>query len=258
MKRSKYILIGVILLCMSSCAEFFEFVEILERTILDAQYTVRLSHKRADLLVGDSLFFDVETIPDSIETTYRWYLTDTTNKSVSLIGKRLYARTEGEAMVYVQALPIGMTAGDIVPDSAVIDSCYITVSQRIEVPITEFPYETIVIATLQIADTLVTDTAVASRLTALVDGEIRGRAKVCQAFGIDYLLLRIGGRKACGEEVTIDYYDRDLRRRHVFTSFTFDGETHGTLSDPVMFLIEEPRMTDEWEIEGGKGEELTH
>ncbi len=251
MKKLKYLFLCAAMLMMTSCAEFFEFVEMAERSVLNPLYSVTISPNRADLLIGDSLVFQPTVLPDTVEATYRWYLSDAETTVVSLIGKRMYARSEGEVTVYVEALPPGTLPGDIPADSVVIDSCEITVSRRTEMPPHEFPYETIVIATLEMADTVVTDPTVAARLTALVDGEVRGRAEVRSAYGIPYLELRIGGRKAYGEEITIDYYNRELRRRHVFTTFTFDGETHGTLSDPVIFRVNEPADIKAYAIDHG-------
>lgn len=251
MKKLKYLFLSAAMLTMTSCAEFFEFVEMAERSVLNPLYSVTISPNRADLLIGDSLIFQPTVLPDTVEATYRWYLSDAETTVVSLIGKRMYARGEGEVTVYVEALPPGTLPGDIPADSVVIDSCEITVSRRTEMPPHEFPYETIVIATLEMADTVVTDPTVAARLTALVDGEVRGRAVPRNAYGIPYLELRIGGRKAYGEEITIDYYNRELRRRHIFTTFTFDSETHGTLSDPVIFRVNEPADIKAYAIDHG-------
>ena len=251
MKKLKYLFLSAAMLTMTSCAEFFEFVEMAERSVLNPLYSVTISPNRADLLIGDSLVFQPTVLPDTVEPTYRWYLSDAESTVVTLIGKRMYARNEGEVTVYVEALPPGTLPGDIPADSVVIDSCEITVSRRTEMPPYEFPYETIVIATLEMADTMVTDPVVASRLTALVDGEVRGRAEVRSAYGIPYLELRIGGRRSHGEQITIDYYDRDRLRRHVFATFTFDGETHGTLSNPVIFRVVEPEDIGEYAIEKG-------
>ena len=237
MEKSRSLILCIVLMTLTSCAEFFEFIEIAERTVLNPLYNVELSPNRVDLLVGDSVIFNTEVLPDTAEATYRWFLSDAKTSVVSIIGKRLYARNEGSVTVYVEALPLGMTSDDVPADSMVIDSCMVTVSRRIEIPSFEFPYETIVIAALELADTLVTDPVEAARLTALVDGEVRGHAEVRNAFGIDYLELRIGSRKSYGEEVTIDYYNRELRRRYVFTTFILDGETHGTLSDPIVFKV---------------------
>lgn len=251
MKKIKYLLLSTVILMTTSCAEFFEFVEIAERSLLNPLYSVTLSPGRVDLLIGDTVVFDAEVLPDTVDASYRWYLSDAETTVVSLIGKRMYARSEGEVTVYVEAIPLGMTSGDIPADSMVVDSCLVSVSRRTEVSQSEFPYETILIAALEMGDTVVTDPVQVARLTALSDGEVRGRAVMRTAYGIPYLELRIGGRQAYGEEITIDYYDRDLRRRHVFTTFTFDGETHGTLSDPVIFRIEEPADIDKYAIEKG-------
>ena len=199
----------------------------------------RLSHRQADMLVGDSLYFTTATTPDSAEVTYTWILSDPDTKVVRMLGRRLYAREKGEVKVYVKAFPVGQSEGDIHPDSILQDSCMVTVVERIEVPHNEFPYEMVVIANLEIADTIVTDSVQASRLVAVVGEEIRGRAILREAYGIPYLELRIGSG-TYGEKIAFEYFDHTHFLRHTFPEVTFDGESHGTLSDPVVFRIQEP------------------
>ena len=202
----------------------------------------RLSHRQADMLVGDSLYFTTATTPDSAEVTYKWILSDPETRVVRMIGRRLYAREMGEVKVYVKAFPVGQSEGDIHPDSVLQDSCLVNVVERIEVPLNEFPYEMVVIANLEIADTIVTDSVQASRLVAVVDKEVRGRAVLRRAYGIPYLEMRIGSRGTYGERIAFEYYDNIHYLRHTFPEITFDGESHGTLSAPVVFRIEEPNF----------------
>ena len=202
----------------------------------------RLSHRQADMLVGDSLYFTTATTPDSAEVTYKWILSDPETRVVRMIGRRLYAREMGEVKVYVKAFPVGQSEGDIHPDSVLQDSCLVDVVERIEVPLNEFPYEMVVIANLEIADTIVTDSVQASRLVAVVDKEVRGRAVLRRAYGIPYLEMRIGSRRTYGERITFEYFDNIHYLRHTFPEITFDGESHGTLSAPVVFRIEEPNF----------------
>lgn len=252
MKKLKYLFLCAAMLMMTSCAEMFEtivqFIEELESVSIT---DVRLSRRQADMLVGDSLIFSVTLDPDTAEVSYKWTLSDPETQVVRMIGKRLYARQKGQVTVYVEALPIGMGSADIHPDSVHIDSCIINVVEYTEVSSREFPYEMIFIANLEVADTLVTDSVQASRLVAVVGDEVRGRAVMRTAYGIPYLEMRIGSKSMYGEQITFEYYDHSHYLRHQFPTVTFDGETHGTLSNPVIFRIVEPEDIGEYAIEKG-------
>lgn len=244
MKKLKYLLVGGMILAMASCLPLEDLGELIIRDKLES-YPItgfRLSHRQADMLVGDSLYFATATTPDSVEVTYKWTLSDPETKVVRMIGRRLYAREKGEVKVYVKAFPVGQSEGDIHPDSILQDSCLVSVIHREEVAPNEFPYEMVVIANLEIADTIVTDSVQASRLVAVVGDEIRGRAVLREAYGIPYLEIRIGSKSTYGEKITFEYFDHTHFLRHTFPEITFDGESHGTLSDPVIFRIQEPKF----------------
>lgn len=255
MKKLKYLLASAMICVMASCVPLDELAD-LKIVLTDKleSYPItgfRLSHRQADMLVGDSLYFTTATTPDSAEVTYKWILSDPETQVVRMLGRRLYARAKGEVEVYVKAFPVGQSEGDIHPDSILQDSCMVTVVERIEVPHNEFPYEMVVIANLEIADTLVTDSVQASRLVAIVDGEVRGRAVMRTAYGIPYLEMRIGSKTAYGEQISFEYYDHSHYLRHEFPAVTFDGETHGTLSDPVIFRVNEPADIKAYAIDHG-------
>lgn len=238
---------------MTSCEELFEMGIVLTDKLESYPITgFRLSHRQADMLVGDSLYFATTTTPDSAEVTYKWVLSDPDTKVVRMIGRRLYARQMGEVKVYVKAFPVGQSEGDIHPDSILQDSCLVSVIERIEVPLNEFPYEMVVIANLEIADTIVTDSVQASRLVAVVGKEVRGRAVLREAYGIPYLEMRIGSKGTYGEKIAFEYFDHTCFIRHEFPEITFDGESHGTLSNPVIFCIQQSQNTKKWDIEQGK------
>ena len=252
MKKLKYLFLCAAMLTMTSCAEMFEtIVQFFEELESVSITDVRLSRRQADMLVGDSLIFSVTLDPDTAEVSYKWTLSDPETQVVRMIGKRLYARQKGQVTVYVEALPIGMGSADIHPDSVHIDSCIINVVEYTEVSSREFPYEMIFIANLEVADTLVTDSVQASRLVAVVGDEVRGRAVMRTAYGIPYLEMRIGSKSMYGEQITFEYYDHSHYLRHQFPTVTFDGETHGTLSNPVIFRVNEPEDIGEYAIEKG-------
>lgn len=240
-------------LTSASCAELFEGeVEIVDTLEAYQISALRLSHNQADMLVGDSLIFTTQVSPDTVEATFKWLLSDSTTQVVRMIGRRLYAHNRGKVTVYVQAFPLGQSVGDVHPDSIATDSCLVNVIKYDEVSSREFPYEMVFIAQLKVADTIVTDSQHASRLVALVDNEVRGRAVMCEAYGTPYLELRIGSKSPYGERIAFEYYDPSHYMRHEFPAVTFDGETHGTLSAPVIFRINEPEREEEWRIEDGE------
>ena len=255
MRKLRYLLVCGIICAMASCVPLDELAD-LELVLTDKleSYPItgfRLSHRQADMLVGDSLYFATTTTPDSAEVTYKWVLSDPDTKVVRMIGRRLYARQMGEVKVYVKAFPVGQSEGDIHPDSILQDSCLVSVIERTEVSLNEFPYEMVVIANLEIADTIVTDSVQASRLVAVVGKEVRGRAVLREAYGIPYLEMRIGSKSMYGEQITFEYYDHSHYLRHQVPAVTFDGETHGTLSNPVIFRVVEPEDIGEYAIEKG-------
>lgn len=244
---------GAIILVATSCAEMFEtlveFIDELESTPITS---VRLSRRQADMLVGDSMIFTVSLDPDTAEVSYKWTLSDPETQVVRMIGRRLYAREKGQVMVYVQALPIGMGSGDLHPDSIQTDSCMVNVLERTEASPNAYPYEMIFIANLEVADTIVTDPVQASRLVAVVGNEVRGRAVMRKAYGIPYLEIRIGSPKPYGEKISFEYFDHSHYLRHEFPAVTFDGESHGTLSDPVIFRVNEPESIREYRIDNAE------
>ena len=253
MRKRTYILLSAILLVMTSCEELYEMGIVITDKLESYPITeFRLSHRQADMLVGDSLYFATTTMPDSAEVTYKWVLSDPDTKVVRMIGRRLYARQMGEVKVYVKAFPVGQSEGDIHPDSILQDSCLVSVIERIEVPLNEFPYEMVVIANLEIADTIVTDSVQASRLVAVVGKEVRGRAVLREAYSIPYLEIRIGSKGTYGEKISFEYFDHTCFIHHEFPEITFDGESHGTLSNPVIFRIQQSQDAKKWDIEHGK------
>ncbi len=252
MKKIKYLLLGVVVLMSASCEELFEGeIEVVDTLEAYQISSLRLSHNQADMLVGDSLIFAMEVQPDTVEATFRWTLSDSATQAVRMIGRRLYARERGQVTVYVQAFPAGQSVGDVHPDSIATDSCLVNVIKYDEVSAREFPYEMVFIAQLEVADTVVTDSVQASRLVALAGHEVRGRAVMREAYGLPYLELRIGSKGRRGETIAFEYHDPSHYQRHEFPSVTFDGATHGTLSAPIRFRIQEPRSGKDWRIEKG-------
>ena len=87
-----------------------------------------------------------------------------------------------------------------------------------------------------------------SKLQAVIDDEVRGHGIVRKAFGVHYVELVIYGDEL-GKQGLIEYFDRDNLQRYPFTEFEFDGNTYGTLSDPIVFRINEAEDNAAFAIE---------
>jgi hypothetical protein len=250
MKKLKYLLLSTMMLTMSSCAELFETF-ISGELQLAALNDVQLSHHKIDLLVGDTILFKLALDPDTFnvqQPTCRWTLSDPETEAVSMIGKRLIARNPGEVEVFLEAVPPGLSIDDVPVDSVMRDSCEVTVARRVKTNYLDFPHEMIIIARLERDGVAVTDSATVSKLQAVIDDEVRGHGIVRKAFGVHYVELIIYGDEL-GEQGLIEYLDHDNLQRYTFTEFEFDGNTHGTLSDPIVFNIVTTNDAPLWRLE---------
>jgi hypothetical protein len=250
MKRIKYLLLSTMMLTMTSCAELFETF-ISGELQLAALNDVQLSHHKIDLLVGDTILFKLALDPDTFnvqQPTCRWTLSDPETEAVSMIGKRLIARNPGEVEVFLEAVPPGLSIDDVPVDSVMRDSCEVTVARRVKTNYLDFPHEMIIIARLERDGVAVTDSATVSKLQAVIDDEVRGHGIVRKAFGVHYVELIIYGDEL-GEQGLIEYLDHDNLQRYPFTEFEFDGNTHGTLSDPIVFNIVTTNDAPLWRLE---------
>jgi hypothetical protein len=238
------------MLTMTSCAELFETF-ISGELQLAALNDVQLSHHKIDLLVGDTILFKLALDPDTFnvqQPTCRWTLSDPETEAVSMIGKRLIARNPGEVEVFLEAVPPGLSIDDVPVDSVMRDSCEVTVARRVKTNYLDFPNEMIIIARLERDGVPVTDSATVSKLQAVIDDEVRGHGIVRKAFGMHYVELIIYGDEL-GEQGLIEYLDHDNLQRYTFTEFEFDGNTHGTLSDPIVFNIVTTNDAPLWRLE---------
>jgi hypothetical protein len=250
MKKLKYLLLSTMMLTMTSCAELFETF-ISGELQLAALNDVQLSHHKIDLLVGDTIMFKLALDPDTFnvqQPTCRWTLSDPETEAVSMIGKRLIARNPGEVEVFLEAVPPGLSIDDVPVDSVMRDSCEVTVARRVKTNYLDFPNEMIIIARLERDGVPVTDSATVSKLQAVIDDEVRGHGIVRKAFGVHYVELVIYGDEL-GKQGLIEYFDRDNLQRYPFTEFEFDGNTHGTLSDPIVFNIVTTNDAPLWRLE---------
>lgn len=220
MKQIGNILLLSVVALLSSCGEFFNFET--EQPAVDG---LRMSHHEVDLIVGDSITFDVELSPDTIPVSYYW-LVKGDKDAIELAGRKVNALKQGKATVIVEAERIG---NDNSVD-VVADSCYVNVFEWRKVDYSEYLYETVVYCSLVVDGVTKTNDMGTTRLAAVVDGELRGMAVMREEHGIPYLELRIRASWP-GEVADIECYNPDTHQRFVIEELQLDGETHGMLSD---------------------------
>lgn len=219
MKQIVNIFLLFVALLFCSCGEFFSFET--EQPAVDG---LRMSHHEVDLIVGDSVTFDVELSPDTIPVSYYWQVMGDT-EAIELAGRKVNALKPGRALVMVKAQRINNDDADVVSDS-----CYVNVFEWREEEVNGCLYETVVYCTLVVDGVNKTDNMGTTRLAAVVDDELRGLAVMRESSGIPYLELRIS-TAWLGEVADIVCYNPDSNQRFVIESLQLDGETHGTLSD---------------------------
>lgn len=228
MKLIRNIWLLLMVLLTSSCGELFN----LNENEANPPDGVVMSHHDIDIIVGDSVFIEAKTYPDTAVVSYRWSQSGQTN-SGRLVGNWLYAVAPGEFYVKVEAENI-----DLVNDStySVSDVCRVNVFDwSIGPDQSDYLYETIVYASLEIDEVDITNAIDNLQVVALVKDEVRARAEMKEAYGVNYLQFRIGSYWP-GEKATLECYHPELHQRFVFKEITLGGITYGSLSDLVKLV----------------------
>lgn len=219
MKQIANIFLLFVALMLCSCGDFFNFET--EEPTVDG---LRMSHHEVDLIVGDSITFDVELSPDTLPVSYYWQVKGDED-AIELAGRKVNALKEGQALVVVEAQRVSNEAVDVVADS-----CYVNVFEWRKVDYNEYLYETVLYCSLVVDGVTKTADMGTTRLAAVVDGELRGLAVMREEHGVPYLEMRIRATWP-GETAYIECYDPDTYQHFVFDSLCLNGETYGTLSD---------------------------
>lgn len=231
MKLIRNIIITLLMpILLSSCGELFGFAD------YQSPEAVIMSHNLIDIAVGDSIIFDTKVIPDTLPVDYLWTMAGDTN-SIELVGRRLLAKIPGQVMVYVEVKNASSLADSITTETA-SDSCLVNIFEWSECDKSEFLYETILYASLEIDGQSYTDTLGMADLVAVVDGEIRAHAVEREVYvekidaKVSYLEMRILSHWP-GETASIECYHRGKYQHYIFQEIQLNGGVYGTLSNLV-------------------------
>lgn len=220
---------------LGSCVELIEMEGDMENPL-----QVSLPFHEFDLMVGDSVTLVPVLKPDTAGVNYYWFTRDEDSQRLRAIGRHLKALEEGDVTLFVKAMTPDEMADDVITPTSVVDSCVVHIFQWEPMPEGHYPYDMVLYCTLSIDGVDITNELLLGQteLVALVDGEVRGKAEVLDATVggqvINFLCLRISSPEPAGEEVTLQCYMHGTIHRIILDQkLTFDGESHGTLSNLV-------------------------
>lgn len=194
--------------------------ELLEMEFINKVQELNLSRKELVIMKGDScrinLIFDKSA---NIESAF-W---NSSNPSIAVVKDNglLMAKEVGHTQINVTTV-----------QSHLKDSCMVQViNSWDDIPCSTYPYDMVVYADVRIDGKVPNEDLV---LVAMNDKELRGYGKVRTERGITYTYIRIWSPKAYGDKITFFCYDHStVHLQQLPYTITFDGESHGTLSNLV-------------------------
>ena len=210
-------------LLLTSCGELFD---VDDAPSTDTVTAMRIDRDTVWLMAGDSLRLTVSFAPRRpANTGVMWYVA---NADIArMVADTLVARQPGAT--FVVALPV---------DGLRPDTCAVSVMKPWVVRPADYFFDTVVYADIRVGGRCLDDSLLVG---AFVDDELRGVAQLREAAGRQYAVIRAYGPVTASENDTIIFrcYDRRRAQLRAFdVSIPFDGETHGTLSHPIMLKLD--------------------
>lgn len=220
---------------LTSCGELFSF----EPTVPPA--TMTLDRHELLLMIGDRTTLTPTFDPDTIRNTTLYWMSDDPDVA-TIEDNEIVAVGEGETVLTAISM-----------EKRIYDTCHVTVQRPWSVIQGNYPFEMMLYL-----DVTVEGQPLQSHhlLAAFCDDEVRGVGEAKEAYGISYTAMRIHSRnnphppfdpvlhpqdplypndeEQQPERFVLRLYDRQTL--HLYESpdtITFDGETHGTLSDLI-------------------------
>jgi hypothetical protein len=258
MKIFKHIMVFLLLATAASCGDFYEMEEQAPEVNLGS---IKIERRDLTIMEGEQFVMGVKTeVADSLLGGFFWQSLDTT--VVRFSGDTVRAVKAGTAKVKVTSVKGQLT-----------DSISVTVEERWlmdNVSPYLFARDMVVYADVTVKGQKASDNLI---IAAFTDGELRGIGERKEAYGRQYVQIRVYNANAVGEdapynyqpsepeatdddeevddddqaaeddvtydEVTFRCYDRSAARFYDFpTVLYFDGRTHGTLSNLLKLTIE--------------------
>lgn len=228
------------LLMLTSCGELFQF----EPTVPPVSMT--LDRHELTLMEGDRTVLTPTFDPDTVRNTTLFWVSSNPDV-VTIEDNEIVALHEGEA-----------TLTAISVEMRIHDTCHVTVSSPWSVNAGNYAYDMIMYLNVTVDGQPLEPHQL---MAAFCDDEVRGVAQLRETNGIRYVMLRIyshnnpqgpfdpqmnpqdplypNDEEQAPERFILRVYDRQTLRMYESPEvITFDGETHGTLSNLIPLNFE--------------------
>ena len=185
-------------------------------------YDMSLNYDSVYMMLDDTITLSPVFNPDSVTNKEMFWWSDA-DSIVYADGNDLIAAAEG--ITYVRGMSV---------QHRLEDSCYVYVMPRWEVSPYDYPFEIVVYADVKIGGETPSEDIL---IGAFKGAEFRGIGKWKEFAGKKYLEIRAYSlydevHDGKSEKINFLYYDKkNLRVQRFKQSISFDGETHGTISN---------------------------
>ena len=205
----------LVVLLLTSCGEIFDTESLIPPTAM------RVHHNDITIMTGDSVRISLIFSPRSLTVESAFRQVD--NPSVARITSNgmLHAMEVGETEVSATTV-----------QSLLKDVCHINIINSWEDILNNtYPYDMIVYADVRHNGEVPDNNTI---IAAFCGNECRGFGRSLTHKGIRYYTFRIWSPQQSGELIEFYLYDRtEYRLVRLDYSLTFDGETHGSLSNLI-------------------------
>ncbi|MCR5818850.1 MAG: hypothetical protein K6F89_07130 [Prevotella sp.] len=208
-----------------ACGDFYEFPT--SEPVPARQ--MKLPRKVVNLVVGDHYRIPVKFTPDEVTTGVVWW-----KPADSAIARfendTLIGVAEGQTVAYVTSVTDRLT-----------DSCLVNVLPKMYVSPSSYPYDMVIYAKVTVHGKPFTKALQDSLIVcAYNEDDLRGIGVMRQWNDMEYMELRVWSPFEYGDLIEFRCYYRGKAKVELFPQMiTFDGETHGTLSNLYSLVIDE-------------------
>jgi len=225
---------------LSSCGDFYEFPT--SEPVPASQ--VRLPRKVVNLVVGDRYRIPVKFTPEqSTEQSVWWQLADSTIAHFE--NDTLVGVSQGTTVAYVTSVTDRRQ-----------DSCLVNVLPTMYVSPASYVFDMVVYAQVTVhGQPYTTATQDSLIVCAYCEDDLRGIGVMREWNGRPYMEIRIWSPFEYGDPIDFRCYYRGKAKVELFPGgLTFDGETHGTLSNLYQMVIDDDAEEYDFGLEFGSDE----
>ncbi|MBR6121683.1 MAG: hypothetical protein IKQ05_04755 [Prevotella sp.] len=226
MKRLlSYFHLLIFTLLVASCGDFYDF----DTSEPVPAREMKLPRKVINLVEGDQYYIPVTFNPSQVTTEAVWWLP--ANEDVArFVNDTLVGVTQGQTVVYVTSVTDRLQ-----------DSCLVNVLPPMYVNPKGYLYDMVIYAQVTVHGRPYTVADQDSLIVcAYCDDELRGIGVMRQWRDMPYMELRVWSPFEYGDLIDMRCYYRGKALVELFPNMlTFDGETHGTLSNLYSMVLDE-------------------